>query len=347
MAGLSLQIETFQGSGVWQDLLLHFANVTGSPLVSVTPNDSGEEMAGIYTGTFASVVAGDHATVKIQTASPDNPYKDQTGKLVDLDNATVYRNIIGGFDIVFSDDAGFTGFWSFTVRVGYEFPAQAGFGATAGRPSEARRIRVTNEDVETARNVTASVVKHVDPYPTAGQVFASVFKFAANATESLTGEQVQPYHVTVENVTGSGSSKTMDVKVGGALVNVENITTPGSGTSAGLNVTDTYRITSGALTDVEFQLSENATNASTANILIFNARFTQIAPDTGGAPGDWGTGDVLVTQDGQSEGEIEPGEVGYFWVRCLAPDASISGSNPHDLSVMVSAAQSSPAAWAA
>ncbi len=346
MSGLTLSIETSQGSGVWQDLLARFTNTNGTPIVSADANNVGA-IAGVYLLTFSSVVAADHATVKVQAASPDNPYNDQIGKLVDLDGATVYRNIIGGVDLVFSNAGGFTSAWTATVRVGFDFGPQAGFGAGAGQPSTARRIRVTNGDSDAAQNVTGSIVRHAKLFPTAGQIFERVFDFAAGATESLTGQEVQPYAITVENVTGSGGSKTMDVKVGGALVNVENVTTPGSGTSAGLNVTDTYRITSGALTDVEFQLSENATNADTANILIFNARFTQIAPDTGGAPGDWGTVDVFVTQEGQADGVILAGEVGYFWARALVPDGSISESNPAILDVQISAQMSSAAAWAA
>lgn len=345
MAGLLVEIEESAGSSVWVDMLSRFTNLTGTPLVSADANPSGQGIADVYQLTFASVVASTSATVKVQAASPDNPYTDQTGVSVALDGTTEYRDIIGGAALVFSASGSFTGSWTAEIRIGYSFGAQAGFGAGASEPAVGRRIRVTNDDSDPAQAVTASLVRHAKLFETAGRIFEKIFEFAAGATESLTSGQVQPYHVSVANVTGSGGSKTMDLKVGGSTVNVENVTTPGSGVSTGLNVTDIYRITSGGLTDLEFQLSQDATNSDTANVLIFNQRYTQIAPDAGGGPGDYDTVDVSITESGQAEGVITAGGHGFFWVRSLVPDGAISGSNPYPMDVMLSAEQSSPAGW--
>jgi hypothetical protein len=198
---------------------------------------------------------------------------------------------------------------------------------------------VHNTGDDAAQNVRAVVTRHAKVFPTAGIVFEKLFDFAASAVEKITDGQVQPYAITVENKTGSGAGTTADIKVDGALVNVSD-QEGNESTSAALAVTSVYTIIDGDLEGVEFQLSQLITNAATANILIFNSRFMQIAPDLGGAPGDWGTSDVAITSDGEAAGGF-----GFFHVRMLAPDGSISDSNPYICDVEIIAETSSPAGW--
>jgi len=158
---LIIEIEETPGSGVWVDIRSRFTNSVGTPIVSADPNDICAGIAGDYTLSFEDVTPGDSATVKVQTSSPDNPYRDATGKSVDLDGATVYRNIVGGVDLVFSDDGDFDDTYEAEIRVGHSFGPVAAFGATAGRPGDSRRIRVRNDDPEAARNVRAVVTKQI------------------------------------------------------------------------------------------------------------------------------------------------------------------------------------------
>lgn len=350
---LIVEIEEIQGSGVWVDMRARLTNIVGAPVALAVANDTGQAIAGAYTIIFhhtegdtapEDVEPGTSGNVFVLTSSPDNPYRNTTGRAVNLDGETVYRDLVGGLDITFSDDPGFSTNWVAEIRVGHSFGAVAAYGTTAGLATDSRRIRVRNPDPDAAQNVRAVVTRHAKLFPTAGIVFEKLLDFAASAVEKITGGQVQPYSVTVENKTGSDETTTADIKFDGALVNV--VDQDGmAGTSAALTVVDTYTITDGDLEGVEFQLSQAITNGSTANILIFNSRFTQIAPDLGGAPGDWGTADVAITSDPEAEGTIAAGGFGFFHVRVLAPSGSVSGSNPYICDAQIIAETSSPAGW--
>ena len=227
-----------------------------------------------------------------------------------LDNATVYRDIVGGVNLKFSSSLSFANTWQTEIRIGHSFGPVAAFGASAGQPGDSIKIRVRNEqgdeeEPEAAQNVRAVVARHAKLYPTSGVVFEKFFDFAASGVEKITDGHVQPYAVTVESKSGSGASKTGDIKFEGDLVNVRNKTNNAEGTSEDLNVVDIYEVTDGNLEGIEFQLAQLVTNAATANV-------TQTAPDLGGAPGDWGNVDVFITSDGEDEGVIAPGSFGYI-----------------------------------
>ena len=343
---LIVEIEEVAGSNTWVEMRSRLTNGPGTPVSAAIANDTGQAIAGNYTLQFSSVIAGTSATVKVLTSSPDNPYRDLTGRTVNLNNSTVYRDLIGGVDLKFSSSGSFSNMWEAEIRIGHSFGAVAAFGSEAGQATDPRKIRVRNDDeAEAAQNVRAVIASHVKMFPTSGVVFAAVLDFAAAATEKITDGQVQPYAMTVENKAGSGAGITADIKVDGDLVNVRNKTTNDEGTSEDLNVVDVYEITDGDLEGVEFQLSQAILNTATANILIFDSRFTQIAPDVGGAPGDWGTVEVLITSDGEDEGTIAASGFGFFHVRMLAPDGSISKSNPYVADVQILAESSSAAGW--
>jgi hypothetical protein len=343
---LIIEIEEVAGSNTWVEMRSRLTNGPGTPVSAAVANDTGQAIAGTFTLQFSSVIAGTSATVKVLTSSPDNPYRDLTGRTVNLNNATIYRDIIGGVDLKFSSSMSFANTWEAEIRVGHSFGPLAAFGSEAGQATDSRKIRVRNDDeAEAAQNVRAVVTRHAKPFPTSGIVFEKFFDFAAGATEKITDGQVQPYAVTVENVSGSGAGKTGDIKFDGELVNVRNKTTLAEGTSEGLNVVDIYEVTDGDLEGLEFQPSQLMTNASTANVLIFDPRFTQTAPDLGGAPGDWGNSDVSIQSEGEDERVIAPGGFGFVHVRPLAPDGSISKSNPYILDVQILAETSSQAGW--
>lgn len=343
---LIVEIEETPGSGVWVPMGSRITNGPGTPVSAAVANDTGQAIAGIYTLQFSSVIAGTSATVKVLTSSPDNPYRNLVGRTVNLNNTTVYRDIVGGVDLKFSSSGAFSNTWQVEIRIGHSFGPVAAFGAGAGQAGDPVKIRVSNDDdEESAQNVRAVVARHAKLFPKSGVVFDKFFDFAPGATEKITSGHVQPYAVTVENKTGSGSGITADIKVDGELVNVRNKTNNAEGTSEDLNVVDVYVITDGDLEDVEFQLSQLVTNAATANVLIFDPRFTQTAPDLGGAPGEFGNSDVFITSDGEDEGVIAPGSFGYVHARPLVPDGSASKSNPYIMDLLILAETSSGGGW--
>lgn len=347
---LIVEIEETSGSNVWVDMRSRFTNSTGTPLVSAVANESGQAIAGNYIVTFEDVTPGDVATVSVQTSSPDNPYKtseERPAVEVQLDGETVYRNIIGGVGLIFNDDEDFDETWQFQIRIGYSFGPVAAFGSSAGQATDPRKIRVRNDDEEeAAQNVRAVLSKHVKHFLKTGIVFEKVYDFASGATERNTSGQIQPYAVTVENKTGTGSGITADIKFDSELVNVRD-QDGNESTSEDLTVVDVYTIADGDLEGVVFQLSQSILNTATANILIFNSRFTQIAPDVGGAPGDWGTADVFITSEGEDEGVIAADSFSFYHVRLLAPDGSTSKSNPYICDVQILAETSDSAGWGA
>jgi hypothetical protein len=343
MPGLEARLEEVALSGTFVAAAARLTNTVGTPVVSVAANDDGGAIADVYTLTFESSDPGVDATVKVAAGSPNNPNIDQTGKVVDLDATTAYDNIIRGVDIVFDDDVGFLDTWTAQIRVGLSFGTVQAFGTIV--PSTSRKIRVYNTGDEEGQNCKAELVNIVKHWAKVGKVFERVFPFAENATEKLTGDSVSPYAITVENVTGSGAAKTMDVLVDGAPVNVENLTDLTTGTSEGIGVVDRYRITSGDLEDVTFLLSQDAVNDDEANILIFDKRFMQIAPDTAGSPGTFGTADVDLTETGEATGVITAAGFADFHVRVLVNDGANSSSNPHPLDVRISGETSESANW--
>jgi hypothetical protein len=345
MPGLEARIEETPLSGTFVAAAVRFTQTSGTPIEGATANDDGGAIAGIYSLVFEDVDPGVSATVKVSCDSVNNPNIDQTGKVVDLDSTTAYDNIIRGVDLVFSDDVGFLDTWTAQVRIGHSFGTVQAFGADAGIPSTSRKIRVYNTGDEAGQNCKAEVVNIAKLWAKVGKVFERVFPFAENATEKLTGETVSPYAITVENVTGSGAGKTMDLLVDGAPVDVINLTDASESTSEGINVVDRYRITSGDLEDVTFLLSQDAVDDDSANILIFDKRFMQIAPDTAGSPGTFGTADVDLTETGEATGVITAGGFADFHVRVLVNDGGNSSSNPHQLDIRISGEVSESANW--
>lgn len=342
MTDLIIEIEETEGSNVWVDHRARFTNETGTPLVSAEPNVSGSAIADVYTLTFTDVTPGVSATVLV-SASSRNPYNTDEGWIVDLDGETVYAGIIGGVDLVFSDDESFDFTWQAEVRVGLYFGRRR-----EGQTSIARRIRARNDSLVTLSDAKASIKKRVKPFPKTGTVFERVKGFAAGATVKLVDGSVSPYVITVENKTGSGSGITADIKADGELLNVVSLADEDETeiTSEELNVTDFYRVTDGDMTGFIFRLSQSILNTSVCNILIHDSSFSQTAPDVDGDPGDWGTTDVDFTEEGEDAGVITAGGVSApIHARAVLPGGANSISNPFVLDIEVSASVADGAGW--
>lgn len=346
MSGLIAGIEEVAGSSTFVDMATRKTNTSGTPLVSATANDDGRAIADTYALTFTSVVASTSATVKTLPGFGKNPYLDQTGVSVLLDGTTVYDNIIGGVDLVFSASGSFSGTWTAQVRVGLSFGELNAFAPDAGVPTDSRRIQVTNTGADVGSSCKARLITVAKRFATIGTVFERTRPFAESATETQESDgKITALVATVANVAGSGSSKTMDLSIDGDLITCVNLTTLETVESTDLNVTDYYEISDGDLESLVFILSEDAVNGDTERILIFEPRFTQIAPDLSGAPGTWGTSDVDLTETGQSTGGITASGLAYFHTRLIVPESGNTKSNPYPCNVALEGSDAGGAGW--
>lgn len=353
MAGLQDQI--FEGAA-WVPSIERFTNTVplndiSKPVSSIVPNYSGEALADVYTLTFTDVDTIVHtAKVYVQTAAPNNPYRNQIGILIDIDGITIYNNVIPGYDIVFSGSASFLNSYEAEVRVGTFQGTFNAYGEDAGTPGVGKQHRVKNTDSGAAADCKVTLKPIVIQIRRTGTIFELVKPYADAAAEKVSGggsQRVMPYHITVENLAGIGIEATLDIKVDGNLVNVRNLSGGVEGTSETLNVVDNYKIISGELNSVEFKLSELADNSSETNILVFSSRYVQIASDISGVAGTYGVIDIQLTQAGESAGIIQPEGIAYYWLRTVVPEGANSESNPYPSNVFVTGKQTGTAGWVA
>jgi len=333
--------------------LVHVVPSSGGVFAVVTAvsNFSGEAIADEYVLTFSDVdTVGNTAKVYVMPQSPNNPYRNVAGIDIIIDGSTIHSEVVPGIDLVFSASGSFSDTWSDKILIGVYQGTFNAFGDTAGLPGIAVRHQVLNEDSGAAADCLATLKVMSIQVRTNGIIFADIKPFADSATEKVLGggsERVMPYHVTVANVTGVGASKVMDLSVDGSHVDVQNLSTGATTTSTGLNVVDRYKIASGDLISFEFKLSQSAEDSSTANVMIFQKRYQQIAPDVDGVAGAWGTSDVQLTQSGESAGVIQPTAVAYYWTRPLVPDGADGSSNPYPGNVFLVGKQTGTAGWVA
>lgn len=331
--------------GNWVDASSILSNDTGTPVVSADANFSGRSISDSYVLEFSSVVPVTSAVVKVACGSSSNPYNDQVGVSVALDGATVYSDIVPGIDLVFSDDGGFTGSWQATVVIGSPFGRFNAFPPDSGDPSDGVRVKVVNSGADDGSACRARLLPVLKPVKRTGVVLDSIHAPAEGATEKLVSDSVAPYALNATGVAGIGPAKTMDIDVDGSPFGVINLTDSTTGPSTGLGVVDWYRATDGDLQGMEFKLSEDAAEADTENVLCFSQRFSQLAPDQAGVPGDWATTDVDLTEDGQATGVITASGAAYFWVRVLVVDGGNAKSNPYVIDVAVEGASLLSAGW--
>lgn len=343
MVGLIAQL--FVG-GDWVDAGAVLVSDTGVPVTAAVPSYDGEGIPDTYSLSFSVVVPSVSAVVKVATGSPNNPYADSVGVSVLLDNSTVYLSIIPGVSLKFSSSGSFTGSWQAIVTIGLPLGALNAFTPDAGTPTDSTRVRVRNTGLDPGQDCVVRLLPQVVRVKRTGVVFVIIHGSAESAVEKLVSGSVSPYGVTATSVAGSGVSKTMTLDVDGDPFNVINLTDSSTSDSTGLNVVDFYQVTSGPLTDLVFKLSEDTVEDDTENVLVFSHKFTQVAPDDGGVPGDWeSVDDVVLTEVGQAAGVITADGVAYFHVRAVVPAGSNSQSNPYVASIAIQGSAAGSAGW--
>ena len=339
-------------SAVWTNADVRLNNSTGTPVLTATANRDGRALADVYALTFSNVIAGTSADILITPGSPNNPYGGAASIL--LDGTTVYKDLVPGLSLVFSNSGSFTGAWAATLSVGEFLGTFDAFGGGAGVPSTGVRHRVLNDGtgaVSAAKAVLLPIAKWVKKV---GTVFNVVRNFAEGATEKQAGggsNQVKPYVISISNVAGAGASKTCSVSLDGVVFGADTLRNLSTGVSQNGDLVKAitpgafYRVISGDLTGLEFAVDAGVADGDTANVLIFQSRFIQIAPDVSGSAGTYGTADINLTQSGQATGVIQPGGVAYFWRRVLVPSGGNAESNPYPGDVALRATESGAAGW--
>lgn len=340
-------------SGVWTPSSTRFVNDTGTPLVSAESNADGRAIADIYTLDMSAVTPTVTGDVTIGASSPNNPYAGQTFT-VDLDGVTEYKDIIPGVTLVFSDAGGFGNTWAATVDVGEFLGTFDAFGGGAGVPSGGVRHRVLNDGTGAVSDSKATLLPIAKWVKMIGEPFSTVRNFAEGATEKQAGggsNQVVPYVITIDDTAGAGPTKTVTVKVDGVTFGANTLRDLSTGVSQdgtlvkALSPGRFYRVILGDLTGLEFAISADAVDGDEANVLIFEARFVQIAPDVAGVAGTYDDVDVTLTQVGQAAGVIQPAGVAYFWRRVLVPSGGNAESNPYPSDTAIKGTETGAAGW--
>jgi hypothetical protein len=329
-----LRDQIFEGAA-WVDSDSRPTNTTGTPVVSAVANRDGRGLADEYFLTFAAVVVGVSANVTVTTTSPNNPYR--ATRAVALDGLTVHKDVIPGLDIVFSANAGFTGAWAATIKVGEFLGTFDAFGGGAGVPSAGVRHRVLNDGTGAVSNAKARVLPTVKWVKKVGTVFSGVKPFAEGSTEKVAGggsSRVVPYVLSISAVAGAGAGKTCTVSVDGVAFPAASLRDLSTGnTQDGTLVKavapgNYYRVILGNLIGLEFAIDAGVANGDAANVLIFAPRFIQIAADVAGVASAYGTADIILTEAGQAAGTIQPGGTAFYWRRVLVPAGGNAESNP-------------------
>lgn len=340
-------------SGSWVDAACRLINGTGTPVSAAAANGDGRAIADDYSFTFTGVTATVTGTVHVAASSPNNPYGGQSF-VVNLDNTTEYKDVIPGLTLKFSNSGSFGNTWTAAIHVGEFLGTFDAFGGGAGVPSAGVRHRVINGGtgaVSASKATLDTIAKWVK---ITGHVFDTIRNFAAGATEKQAGggsNQVIPYAITISATAGSGPTKTVTVSVDGTPFATDTLTDLSTGVDQNGTLVKAvspgrfYRVNSGDLEGLEFAIDATAADGDEANVLIFESRFIQLAPDVSGSAGAWDITDIVLTQAGQSAGVIQPAGTAFFWRRVLVPAGGNAESNPYPGDVALKGTETGAAGW--
>jgi hypothetical protein len=326
-------------------------NTSGAMIVSVAENPTGELIADEY-ALALDTVAGGTGRITVVTSSPNNPYNGRIVNGVPLDGVTPVKTIVPGLSIVFS--AGGANGNASTVFAGLYLGVFDAFGVEAGVPSDGVRHKVTNNGTGAVSDAKALLLTEAVQVKKVGTVFDFVAPFADGATVKVLGggsNRIKPYALKTVNVAGAGAGKTADLQVDGVTVAADFIMDLTTGTlhsGVGLKAISPgykYRFVDGPLEGLEFSLSSLCATNDIANVLIFPAAFTQIAPDVAGVAGAYAAVEVPLTQVGQAAGVIQPAQDAYYWERTLVPLGGNAESNPYPANIALQASETGAADW--
>jgi len=338
-------------SGSWIPSDVMLVAGTGSVLNTAEITGSGKEISDEYLLTVSGR-SGGTGTITVTTQSSNNPYNNRVKTLLAFDDATEQLEIVPGLTIVL-DNAAANGD-TVTIKVGKYNGSFDASGVDAGVPSAGTRHKVTNTGTQDVTEAKAKLLTQAVHVKKTGDVFSTISPFADGATEKVAGggsTRTMPYALSIDNTSGSGPTKVADLKVDGVTFGadtIQDLSTGATQDGTGLKAIDPpylYQVVDGDLEGLLFSLHPDCVDDDTANILIFPSRFTQIAEDTAGVEGTYGTSDVDLTEAGQSVGVITPSADAYYWVRQLVPSGAGNESNPYPSNVALTALEAVGAGW--
>lgn len=333
----------------WKVTNMRATNITGTPLdISSMDGDIEYMDATIipdeYTITASNLV-GTTIDLLVTAASGDaNPWHNRSVLAFDFGFDTWSYDTIPGLNLyidpsIADGDEGL-------IKIGEYGGTMSSGGVTAGVPSAEVRHQVENSGTEDVTECAAKLLTQVINVPMDNFGFGAfivVRPFAEDAVEKndpITG-QALAYKLSISGVTGAGALKVATLSVDGVVLeaaSVFDITASTYGSGVGLKAISyatpyPYRIVTGPLTGMEFVIWETVANGDYSNILVFENVHVEIAPDSAGTAGEWGTADVPLTEVGEIDGTITPGGFAYYWSRFVIEEGSGGQSNPYPCSI--------------
>ena len=339
-------IDHVEIESVWVESSVRGVNETGTALVSAALSNTGEEISDNYTLTISGRTGGT-GTVTVTTESANNPFNGRVITGVLFDDTTPRTDVIPGVSLVF-DNAAVNSDVA-VVSVGVYLGSFDASGIGAGVPSNEYRHQVVNDGADEVIDAKARLLTQAIQVATVGSVFEYVSSFAPGATEKTAGggsDRIMPYKIEISDV--GGGEATMEID--GSPVGTDWILNLSTGTPTNgvdLTLEEGYTFIDGPLEGMSFSLSGTVANGDEANVLIFPSRYVQIAPDSGGSPGTYGTADVTLTESGESAGTITASGEAYYWSRTLIPSGANNESNPYPMNIALEAMVADAAGWEA
>lgn len=311
------------------DLDLQFYNVTGTPIVSVAFGGAGQEIADSYELTFH--VAGT-VTVDVVCGSPLKNPNQATGVVVTANGTTVNWNVILGVGLVIS--AAVADANEALVTVGAYMTAGGAvtnvlnvgtLESGSSSPSVQIAAAVTGSSDASEVSVRSLPGFYFTPY-NARSFIALVDNHSSTTRETLavTGT----YTITFANWgDGGGGKKQADVMVGGELAIsdaiFDGVTRYEYGSGNGY-VDSTDRLRGLALVLVDTVADPSAMTVTLVVDGTYYA-YAELAEDLTGAPGNFASAALTLTEGGQGDGIITSGSSAPFWFRWNLPVTAVLG----------------------
>lgn len=212
-----------------------------------------------------------------------------------------------------------------------------------------------NSNNDTNTNCKARVLPRIHLYPVdSGPIYRAdnstwmrpLPYCDTDAVPKYSGNTLVPYHLSIQNISGSGTSKICDLYLDGVLVGAGallNMQTGATVSGTGIHFPDAgftspysfmypYKFLTGPLKGMVFTMWVGTDTVSEGYVMVIPQNYIEIAPDNDGEPGDWGTADVVLTETGQSAGTITFGGEAHYWSRVKVP-ANVREVNPYIASV--------------
>lgn len=292
---------------VYRDV--RFENTLGTMLKTASCEwlRRGEDIAGTVTISIKTgTLSGDNATVIVTADHPTHPrsYPTDDEFAVVMDGATAYTTIVPDCSIVFNDatSSGTAETWTSTVTLGDylgSYQDDNPDGVPPGAPVYTERLAAKNEGSDLKTDVYVVIEKPpVLLWRKAGTGLLLSIRAATDepVEKADPGDgQTLPYKFSAANY-NAGTNR-IDILVDGvSITTVRYLDVSPTTTSDSLQLLrgGRYRIESGDLTGLEFVVHASAANSDTCNVIVWDRRCIQIAPDSGGSAGTYQSTDLLL-----------------------------------------------------